>query len=171
MHWEVPAAVPSDADVVRALYRQLMDGWNSASGDAFAAPFAEECDFIAFDGTRIRGREAIARFHDPLFKTHLQGTRLIGEVTDVRSLSSTVALIHATGGTIPRGRTRPARERQSIQTLVAVRLDEGWRLVAFHNTRVRRIGQNASGTLLWLLSDWLWQWCLPRVDSGSIRST
>jgi hypothetical protein len=25
-----------------------MDGWNSASGDAFAAPFAEECDFIAF---------------------------------------------------------------------------------------------------------------------------
>lgn len=41
--------VQSDADDVRALYARLMDGWNRESAEAFAAPFAEECDFIAFD--------------------------------------------------------------------------------------------------------------------------
>jgi uncharacterized protein (TIGR02246 family) len=111
----------SDADDVRALYVRAMDGWNRGSGEAFAAPFANESDFVAFDGTRFRGREEIARFHNPLFKTHLKGTRLVGEVTDVRLVSSDVAVLHAYGGTVPRGKTTPAPERDSIQTLVAVK--------------------------------------------------
>jgi uncharacterized protein (TIGR02246 family) len=155
-------SLPSDEIAVRALYTQLMDGWNAGSGEAFAAPFAEACDFIAFDGTHFSRREALARFHDPLFKTHLKGTRLVGEVIGVRFLGPDVALMHATGGTIGRGRTQPARERDSIQTLVAVRQQGAWRLVAFQNTRVRPIGQNLQGTLLWLVSDWLWKWCLPK---------
>lgn len=155
-------ALPSDEIAVRALYGQLMDGWNAGSGEAFAAPFAEACDFIAFDGTRFHGRDALARFHDPLFQTHLKGTRLVGAVTEVRFLSPDIAMMHATGGTIARGATQPARERDSIQTLVAVRQAGGWRLVAFQNTRVRPIGQNVRGTLLWLVSDWLWKWCLPK---------
>lgn len=36
----------------------------------------EDVDFVPFDGVPIKGREALARFHDPLFKTHLKGTRL-----------------------------------------------------------------------------------------------
>jgi hypothetical protein len=43
-----------------------------------------------------------------------------------------------------------------------VRREDRWQLVAFQNTRVRPIGQNVSGTLLWLVSDWFWKWCLPR---------
>ena len=46
--------------------------WNQGSGEAFAAPFAEDADFVAFDGERFRGREDIARFHDAEFKTHLK---------------------------------------------------------------------------------------------------
>jgi uncharacterized protein (TIGR02246 family) len=155
-------SLPSDEIAVRTLYTHLMDGWNAGSGEAFAAPFAEACDFIAFDGTRFSERDAIVRFHDPLFQTHLKGTRLVGEVTGVRFLGPDVAVMHATGGTIGRGRTQPARERDSIQTLVAVRQQGAWRLVAFQNTRVRPIGQNVRGTLLWLVSDWLWKWCLPK---------
>ena len=152
----------SDADRVRLLYTQLMDGWNRGTGAGFAAPFAEHCDFIAFDGTRFRGRDEIARFHDPLFKTHLKATRLVGAVTDIRVLGPDVALMHAKGGTVPRGRLQPAPERDAIQTLVATRSDGEWRLVAFQNTRVRPIGRNARGTLLWLISDWMWKWCLPK---------
>jgi uncharacterized protein (TIGR02246 family) len=156
----------SDADCVRLLYTQLMDGWNRGSGAAFAAPFAEQCEFIAFDGTRFRSRGEIARFHEPLFKTHLKATRLVGDVTDVRFLGPDVALIHAKGSTVPRGHLQPASERESIQTLVATRSDGEWRLVAFQNTRVRPIGRNARGTLLWLLSDWMWKWCLPKSGTS-----
>jgi uncharacterized protein (TIGR02246 family) len=152
----------SDAEAVRSLYQQLMDGWNAGSAEGFAAPFADEIDFIAFDGARFQRREELVRFHEPLFKTHLRGTRLVGEVTDVRFVSPDVAVMHATGDTILRGATRPAPERASLQTLVATRRDGRWRLVAFQNTRVRPIGQNAAGTLLWLITDRIWRWCLPR---------
>jgi uncharacterized protein (TIGR02246 family) len=152
----------SDADDVRALYVRAMDGWNRGSGEAFAAPFADESDFVAFDGTRFRGREEIARFHEPLLKTHLKGTRLVGEVTDVRFVSSDVAVLHAYGGTVARGKNKSAPERDSIQTMVALKRDGQWRLVAFQNTRVRPLGCNLPGTLLWLVSDWFWKWCLPR---------
>lgn len=152
----------TDADEIRALYIATMDGWNRGSGEAFAAAFADEADFVAFDGTRFRRRDEIARFHDPLFKTHLKGTRLLGDVTDVRFLGSDVAVLHAYGGTVPRGGQMPAPERDSIQTLVAAKPDGRWRLVAFQNTRVRPIGRNLLGTLCWLIGDWFWKWCLPK---------
>ena len=44
------------AAAVRALYQQLMDGWNQGSGEAFAAPFAEDGDLVAFDGTHFTSR-------------------------------------------------------------------------------------------------------------------
>jgi uncharacterized protein (TIGR02246 family) len=64
-----------------------MDGWNHGTGAAFADPLAADVDFVAFDGTYFKGRDAIVAFHDPLFKTHLRGSRLVGEVTTVRFLS------------------------------------------------------------------------------------
>ena len=41
----------ADEVAVRALYQQLMDGWNQGSGDAFAAVFTEDGDLVGFDGT------------------------------------------------------------------------------------------------------------------------
>jgi uncharacterized protein (TIGR02246 family) len=48
-------AAPTTADeaAVRALLQQMLDGWNEGSGTAFAAPFAEDALFIAFDGTQF----------------------------------------------------------------------------------------------------------------------
>lgn len=152
----------ADEAAVRALYQQLMEGWNQGSGEAFAAPFAEDGDLIAFDGTHFRGRQEIIPFHQRLFETHLKGTRLVGQVTSVRFLGSDVALMHALGGMVMHGKSGPAPERDSIQTLVATRGGDGWRLAAFHNTRVRPMGRNAGGTFVWLLSDRLWRWLGPK---------
>jgi uncharacterized protein (TIGR02246 family) len=153
----------SDADVreLRGLYQATLDGWNRGSGAEFAAPFTEDVDFVAFDGTRFHGRDELVRFHDPLFSTHLRGTRLVGDVTDVRFLRTDVAVVHAAGSMIPRGATRTAPERDSIQTLVAMKQDGRWLFAAFQNTRVRPIGRSLPGTLLWLFTDRLWRWCLP----------
>jgi len=152
----------SDEAAVRALYQQMMDAWNVGSGEAFAAPFAEDGDLIAFDGTHFKGRQEIAPFHQRLFDTHVKGTRLVGRVTSVRFLSPDVALMHAIGGTVMRGKSSPSPERDSIQTLVATKRGGEWRLAAFQNTRVRPIGRNVAGALVWLLSDWLWKVCGPK---------
>jgi uncharacterized protein (TIGR02246 family) len=147
---------PADEAAVRGLYQQLMDGWNRGSGDAFAAAFADDGDLIAFDGTHFKGRQEIAPFHQQLFDRWLEGTRLVGQVEHMRFLSHDVALIHAIGGTIMRGKTEPSPERDSIQTLVATRQNGEWRLAAFQNTRVRPMG-SAGSFLVWALTDWLWR--------------
>lgn len=152
----------ADEAAVRALYRQMMDGWNQGSGEAFAAPFDDEGDFIGFDDTRFKGRREIASSHQPLFDKWLKGSRLLGQVTSVRFLTPDVALMHAVGGTVMRGKSAPSPERDSIQTLVATKRGGEWLLAAFQNTRIRPIGRNVAGTLVWILSDWLWMMCHPK---------
>lgn len=142
---------------VRGLYERLMDGWNQGNGESFAASFAEDGDLIGFDGTHLKGRREIASFHQPLFDKWLKGTRLVGKVKTVRFLSPDVALMQAVGGTVMRGRSEPSPERDSIQTLVATKHGDEWRLAAFQNTRTRPMGQSAGGTLTWLFTDWLWR--------------
>jgi uncharacterized protein (TIGR02246 family) len=160
-------ANPADEEAVRGLYRQLMDGWNRGSGAAFAAAFTEDGDLVAFDGTHFKGRREIESSHQELFDRWMKGTRLVGEVEDVRFLGPDVAVMHAVGGTVMRGRSRPSPERDSIQTLVATREDGEWRLAAFQNTRVRPIGRNAASFLIWALTDLLWKVFAPRrQDNG-----
>ena len=77
-----------------------------------------------------------------------------------------VALIHASGGTIMRGKTKPSPERDSIQTLVAVREGSEWRFAAFHNSRVRPIGNNAATFLLWAVTDKLWRIFAPAKEGA-----
>jgi hypothetical protein len=36
----------ADANEVRSLFMRAMEGWNVGSGEAFAAPFAEDADFV-----------------------------------------------------------------------------------------------------------------------------
>jgi uncharacterized protein (TIGR02246 family) len=145
---------PADEAAVRDLYQQLMDGWNRGSGEGFAAVLAEDGDLVAFDGTHFKGRKEIAPFHQQLFDKWMKGTRLIGQVEDVRFLSPDVAVMHAVGRTVMCGKTEPSPERDSIQTLVATRQGGEWRLAAFQNTRVRLMERNAT-FLVWALTDWL----------------
>jgi uncharacterized protein (TIGR02246 family) len=154
---EATANDSADEAAVRALYQQLMDGWNQGSGDAFAAVFTEDGDLIGFDGTHFKGRQEIAPFHQRLFDKWLKGSRLVGEVKDVRFLSPDVALMHAVGGTMLRGKSEPVPERDSIQTLVATRQDGEWRLAAFQNTRLHPMDSSAGPFLVWTLSDLLWK--------------
>ncbi|MEJ7633045.1 MAG: SgcJ/EcaC family oxidoreductase [Rubrobacteraceae bacterium] len=149
-------ATGADEAAVRGLYKQLMEGWNRGSGAEFAAVFAEDGDLVAFDGTHFEGRQEIATFHQELFDKWMKGTRLVGRVKDVRFLSSDVALMHAVGGTVMRGKAEPSPERDSIQTLVAVRRGGEWRLAAFQNTRLR-IMRNGAAFLVSTISDLLWK--------------
>jgi uncharacterized protein (TIGR02246 family) len=134
-----------------------MDGWNQGSGDAFAAAFTEDGDLVAFDGTHFKGRQEIAPFHQQLFDKWLKGSRLVGEVKDVRLLHPDIAVMHAVGSTVMRGKSEPVPERDSIQTLVATRQDGEWRLAAFQNTRLHPMDSSAGPFLIWTLSDLLWK--------------
>jgi uncharacterized protein (TIGR02246 family) len=142
---------------VRGLYQQFMDAWNRGSGADLAAVFTPDGDLVGFDGTHLKGRQVIAAHNQRLFDKWLRGTRLVGQVTDLKFLGPDVAVMHAVGGTVLRGKRAPSPERDSIQTLVATRTGGAWQLAAFQNTRLRRMSENARPFLLWTLSDWLWK--------------
>ena len=132
----------ADEAKIHALYQQLMDGWNRGSGKDFATPFADNGDLVGFDGTQLKGRQEIDSFHQQLFDTYVKGSRLVGRIRSVRFLTSDVVIMHAVSGTIMSGGTDIEPERNSIQTLVAMKDSGGeWRLVAFQNTRAQYFGR------------------------------
>lgn len=143
--FRTPLSRPADETSIRALYKQLIDGWNQGSGEAFAAPFAENADLVGFDGTHLKGRQEIASFHQQLFDTYVKGTHMVGKVRSVRFLTPDVAIIHAVSGTVMPGQQDLEPERNSVQTLVAAKYNGQWFLVAFQNTRAQFMGRQEMG--------------------------
>jgi uncharacterized protein (TIGR02246 family) len=157
MNRETTTHYQTDEAKIRALFDDLLADWGRGDGADYGSRFTEDADYVAFDGTRTRGREEISSSHQQLFDRFLKGTQLTGRVLSVKFLNPDVALVHATGRTIMRGKSRPSPERDSIQTLVAVREGAEWRFAAFHNSRVRPIGRSAATFLIWALTDKLWR--------------
>jgi uncharacterized protein (TIGR02246 family) len=133
----------ADERAIRAVHGQVLDAWGAGNGKAFAASFSDDALFIGFDGSVMRGREQIASTHQDVFDRWMKGTRLVEEQTEVRFVDPDVAIVHTLGGTVMPGKSEPTPERDSIQTLVAVRDAGGWSFVSFQNTRIRPIGAGA----------------------------
>jgi uncharacterized protein (TIGR02246 family) len=151
----------TDEAKIHELFEDLLEDWGRGDGEAYGSRFTDDADYVAFDGSHTKGREDIAFSHQRLFDKFLKGTRLTGRILSIKFPGPDVALIHATGGTVMRGKTKPSPERASIQTLVAVREGSAWRFAAFHNSRVRPIGGSAATFLIWAVTDRLWRIFAP----------
>jgi uncharacterized protein (TIGR02246 family) len=125
----------ADEATLRSFPLALIAAWNRGDAAAFAAPFADDATFIAFEGAKLDGRDAIAEFHQALFAKQLKGTRLEGEVKFVRFLDSETAVMHARCGVILAGRERAIASRESMQLFVCTRRSGEWRIAAVMNAR------------------------------------
>ncbi|MFC3165616.1 SgcJ/EcaC family oxidoreductase [Ciceribacter thiooxidans] len=134
-----PQLAARDMAAIRGLINDMARAWNAGDGAAYADVFTRDCDYVTFNGERLRGRDAVARSHQNLFDTHLKGSRLIVENVDVRPINNDVALVHCTGNSMLRWQKKAPKSRKSLQTLVATRTEYGWRFAAFHNTRIFKI--------------------------------
>jgi uncharacterized protein (TIGR02246 family) len=129
----VTAAHPFDAQI-RALYQQLIDGWNRRSGASVAAAFADDGDIIGFDGSHHRGRLSIAADLRAIFGSH-QTPAYVGIIRSVRPIAPGVAILLAHAGMIPAGASDLDPDLHTVHTLVAA--DEGggrWRISLFQST-------------------------------------
>lgn len=133
-HAEQPPSTGSPEELeVRALYRQLLDGWNQRKAAAFAASFAEDGESIGFDGTQNIERADISSVLQQVFADH-PTPAYVSKVRSVRLLGTDVAVLCAVAGMAPPGQSDLAPALNAIQTLVAVRSDGTWRIVLFQNT-------------------------------------
>ena len=72
----------------------LEAAWNAGDGEAFAAPFANDADFVTIRGEHFRGRPAIGAGHAAIFKTIYAGSTNHLSVEAARLLRPDVALVH-----------------------------------------------------------------------------
>lgn len=120
-------------NVIRALYVHLLESWNARNAADYAALFAENANVVGFDGSQMNSRAEIEATLDGIFRDHQTG-RYIGKIREVRFVNSETAILRAVSGVIPHGATGINPALNSIQTLVAAKHDEQWRIVLFQNT-------------------------------------
>ena len=117
---------------VRDLYARLLDAWNHRDADAFAALFGDDGAMIGFDGSQAAG-PAIRDHLGPVFADHPTAA-YVARVREVRSLAPGVALLRAAAGMVPPGGEDLNPDVNTVQTLLAARAGDGWRIVLFQNT-------------------------------------
>ena len=122
-----------------AIVQALQDAWNAADAHAFAAPFAEDADFVNVYGMHARGRDAIARGHEMIMKGPYAGSTIRYTLESARPLRPDVAVGHVYATLqIPGGPM--AGDHQARYTVVVTRDGGRWQIAAFHNTFVRTPG-------------------------------
>lgn len=126
-----------DQAAIDQLFRDMYQAWADGDAKRYADCFDADVDYVAFDGTHVRGRADNERSHRQLFESVLSGTRLEGGLVQLRPLTSDVVLAHATGAVVFPWQKSVKKDRLSIQTLVLVKREGRWLAAAFHNTRVR----------------------------------
>jgi uncharacterized protein (TIGR02246 family) len=118
---------------IGALYQELLDAWNARDAARFAALFAADGHVVGFDGSQVDGRAAIESSMRQIFDNHKTGT-YVSLVREERPLGADAAILRGVAGMTPAGAHDLKPELNAIQTLIAVRQDEGWWIVMFQNT-------------------------------------
>lgn len=124
-----------DETTIKDVITHMIDAWNRGDAGGFSASFAEDADFIAFEGTHLSGRREIFEFHQALFDNSLKGTRLEGGVKFVRFINPRLAVLHAWATTTLPGQTNASPSRDSMQLFVMTRHNGSWQCDAMLNAR------------------------------------
>ncbi len=123
----------ADEDVIRTLYRQLLEAWNQRNAAAFAGLFADDCSVVGFDGSLMNGRAEIETELSRIFADHLTAA-YVGIIREVRFLSLEVALLRAAAGMVPPGQSDINPAVNTIQSLVVLKREGRWLITLYQNT-------------------------------------
>lgn len=127
-------------DAMHGLYRRLIDGWNAGDAGAMAGALAPDGLVIGFDGSQMFGSNEVAAKLGRIFADH-QTAAYVTKVRSVTPLGSDAAILHAVAGMVSPEDTEIMPDRNSIQTVVGRRGDDGWRVALFQTTPARFDGR------------------------------
>lgn len=122
-----------DEVAIRAMIKAVEAGWNAGDGDAFAAPFAANADYVIVDGRHIKGRDAIAHGHRQIFATIYKGSHNSATIRTIQLLRDDVAVAHIEWH-LKFGQADAPREGRAVNTMCLTKDENTWQIVAFQNT-------------------------------------
>ena len=127
--------ISADEQAIRAILQRLEAAWNRCDSAAFAAAFAEDATFIQIFGGQLDGRAAIDGSHRHIFETIYKGSHVKFVLRSVRFLRPEVAVVFARAELHFNEGGHP-REMQTRPTLIVVKDQGKWQIVAFQNTKI-----------------------------------
>ncbi len=122
-------------DAVHPTFQGLCEAWKSGDGNAFAAQFTDDADFINLLGMYVQGRAPIAQLHDKIFKGPYANSTVRFDPQQARMLSAEMILVIAASQVdIPAGPVKGIV--RTVATVLLQRVSSAWKIALFHNTRV-----------------------------------
>jgi uncharacterized protein (TIGR02246 family) len=134
---------PAERRAIFELGHALQEAWNRGDAAGYASLFTDDADFVAWNGSYGRGRQAIEDGHRPLFDGPLAGSRMVLVDDDAKStppgslrfVRPDVAIMVISGVVTLAGQSAAGQDHESVQTFVLTKNGDRWRVAAFQNTR------------------------------------
>jgi uncharacterized protein (TIGR02246 family) len=130
--------VTSDEQTIQGILQQMESAWNRYDSGSFAALFAEDANFIHIFGGQLDGRAAIEAAHRHIFETIYRGSHANFVLRSMRFLRDDVAVLFARCQmNFKEG--NEAREIETRPTLILLKQQDKWQIVAFQNTKMSEV--------------------------------
>jgi uncharacterized protein (TIGR02246 family) len=121
------------------LYHRLLDSWNERDAAGYAALFTENANVFGFDGSQMKGPKEIEETLGKIFADHDTG-QYVYLIREIRPTADDVAILCAVTSMVPAGEIDIKPELNAVQSLVAKKDGEQWKIELFQNTPLQLHG-------------------------------
>ncbi len=132
----------TDERAIQDILKQIEIAWNSYDSVSIAALFAEDANFIHIFGGQLDGRTAIEAAHRVIFNTIYRGSHASFMLQSVRFVRPDVAVVFARAH-VKFKEGNEMREIETRPTLIVVKEQAKWQIVAFQNTKISEVPTEA----------------------------
>jgi uncharacterized protein (TIGR02246 family) len=133
-----------DKAELERLHTDLLTAWNKQDATKMASFFTDNGISVGFDGSQYNGKNEIEAEIGKIFEHH-QTANYVWKVKEVRFLHSEVAILRAIVGMIPPGQKDINPAANAIQTIIAIKKDDVWKIDLFQNTPAQFHGRPEMG--------------------------
>jgi len=118
---------------IEKLHEELLTYWNNQDASGMASLFTMDANVIGFDGSQMNGQVQIETELKQVFANH-KTANYVWKIEEVRFLGSHVALLRAIVGMVPPGKKEINPATNAIQSLIAIKQNDIWKISLFQNT-------------------------------------
>jgi uncharacterized protein (TIGR02246 family) len=128
----------TDEQAIQEILKQFEAAWNRYDSVSIAALFVEDANFIHIFGGQLDGRAAIEASHRIIFDTIYKFSHASFTLRNIRFARPDVAIVFARAH-VQFQEGDEKREIETRPTLVVVKEQGKWLVVAFQNTKISQV--------------------------------
>ena len=122
-----------ETEEIKKLHADLLTAWNKQDAKGMASLFTDNGNLVGFDGSQINGQDQIEAQLKQIFGDH-KTAAYVWKVKRVQFIHSEVALLSAIVGMVPPGKKDINPSTNAIQSLIALKQENKWKISLFQNT-------------------------------------